>query len=80
MVHFESCHWVSAAGLDNVKKPQKRESKEKTQSSSQLTPQVVKGVELVLVQIDHNYAQWHNLHHAQHVAHQVAQYCESYAH
>ena len=34
---------------------------------------------LVLVQIVQNYAQWHNLHYAQHVAHQVAQYCESYA-
>ena len=35
--------------------------------------------DLVLVQIVQNYAQWHNLHYAQHVAHQVAQYCESYA-
>ena len=26
------------------------------------------------------YAQWHNLHYAQHFAHQVAQYCESNAH
>ena len=34
---------------------------------------------VVLVQIVQKYAQWHNLHYAQHVAHQVAQYCESYA-
>ena len=26
-----------------------------------------------------NYAQWHSFYYAQHVAHQVAQYCESYA-
>ena len=37
------------------------------------------GGELVLVQIVQNYAQWHNLHYAQHVAHQIAEYCESYA-
>ena len=34
---------------------------------------------VVLVQIAQNYAQWHNLQYAQHVAHQVTQYCESYA-
>ena len=46
---------------------------------SGICPEISSMCPVVLVQIVQNYAQWHNLHYAQHVVHQVAQYCESYA-